>query len=525
VTTAVLTEPELATAGAEPAPDPVRVPDLIRRRLYPAMPGDGLLSWIPTVLITAIAGILHLVGISHPRGMIFDEIYYAKEGNDLLYHGVEWDHNANQAEYVVHPPLGKWLISAGIKVFGYNELGWRVAAAVFGTLAVLVVIRTGRRLFRSTVLGCAAGLLMTLDGLEFVLSRVALLDIFLMFFILAAFAFLVLDRDHRRRRWLRALEEGKARPPFGVPWWRLASAVMLGCAMSVKWSALWYILLFGFLALAWEAGTRRSAGVRHWIADALAGELGWLVACGGIVVLVYLASWTGWLVTNDGYDRHWLASTGQHELPVIGALQNLYHYHMEALHFHNGLDAKHQYQSWPWQWLLLGRPVAFYWSSAGPCGAANCASEVLLLGTPILWWGFIPALAGLAWFGISRRDWRAGALALGVAAGIVPWFPWEIDDRTMFYFYVLPAEPFLVLTMVYVLGALIRRPTYAAELRTAGGSELLDPAERRAMGVIFGAAVILAVAIIFAYFYPIYVGSNITYDQWLARMWLGNRWI
>ena len=30
---------------------------------------------------------------------------------------------------------------------------------------------------------------------------------------------------------------------------------------------------------------------------------------------------------------------------------------------------------------------------------------MLLLGTPILWWSFIPALAGLAWFGISRRDW------------------------------------------------------------------------------------------------------------------------
>ncbi len=521
----MLTEPELATSAPEPAPDPVQVPEPTRRRLYPAMPKDGWLSWIPTVLITAIAGILHLVGLTHPRGQIFDEIYYAKEGSDLLVHGVEWDHNLNSAEYVVHPPLGKWLIAGGIKLFGYNELGWRISAAIFGTLAVLIVIRVGRRLFRSTVLGCAAGLLMTLDGLEFVLSRVALLDIFLMFFVLASFGCLVLDRDFRRRRWLRALEAGRKRPDFAIPWWRLASAVLIGCAMSVKWSALWYILLFGALSLIWEAGARRSAGVKRWWLDTLVGELPWLFACGAIVVLTYLGSWSGWFLSTDGYDRHWLASTGQHEIPIVSALQNLLHYHMEALQFHNGLDAKHQYQSWPWQWLLLGRPVAFYWSSAGPCGAANCASEVLLLGTPILWWGFIPALAGLAWFGISRRDWRTLALGLGVAAGIVPWFPWEIDDRTMFYFYVLPAEPFLVLTVAYVLGALIRRPAYAGEQYAAGGTELLDPVERRAMGVIFAAAAILAVAIIFAYFYPIYVGSNITYDQWLARMWLGNRWI
>jgi dolichyl-phosphate-mannose--protein O-mannosyl transferase len=346
-----------------------------------------------------------------------------------------------------------------------------------------------------------------------------------MFFILAAFACLVLDRDQRRGQWLRALEAGRTRARFEVPWWRLASAAMLGCAMSVKWSAIWYIVLFGFLALLWEVGARRSAGVRRPWADALAGETGWLIVAGVVILVVYLASWTGWFVTDVGYDRHWLRLTGHAEPPIIGALQNLYHYHMEALDFHNGLTAKHQYQSWPWQWLLLGRPVAFFWSSAGPCGGANCASEVLLLGTPVLWWSFIPALFGLGWFGISRRDWRALAIGLSVAAGILPWFIWEVDDRTMFYFYVLPAEPFLILTLVYVLGALMLQPVRVGELRAAGGTELLDPSERRTMGVIFGAAVLLAVAIIFAFFYPIYVGWNITYDEWLARMWLGNRWI
>jgi hypothetical protein len=31
--------------------------------------------------------------------------------------------------------------------------------------------------------------------------------------------------------------------------------------------------------------------------------------------------------------------------------------------------------------------------------------------------------------------------------------------------------------------------------------------------------------VIFAYFYPIYVGKVIPYAQWMARMWLGSRWI
>jgi dolichyl-phosphate-mannose--protein O-mannosyl transferase len=494
------------------------------------MPADGWRSWLGTGLITLIAGMLHLIGLADPKGVIFDETYYAHEGRDLYAHGVEWDYNGNHAAYVVHPPLGKWLIGLGQWAFGANEFGWRIGSAVIGTLSILILIRTGRRLFRSTVLGCAAGLLMTLDGLHFVLSRSALLDIFLMFFVLASFACLVLDREQRRRRWLSALEAGVdpaagGRPRFTVPWWRLASAVLIGCAMSVKWSALWYILLFGVLALFWEAGARRSAGVRRPWLSMWAGETGWLVLAGVLVVLTYLASWSGWFLTDVGWDRHWLRDSGQAEPPILGALRNLYQYHVQAMDFHNGLTTPHNYQSWPWQWLLLGRPVAFYWSNAGGCGAANCAAEVLLLGTPVLWWSFIPALIGLAWFGISRRDWRAAAIGAGVFVGIAPWFIYEMDNRTMFYFYALPAEPFLVLAVVYVLGALIRRPARTGVLHAAGGTELLDPTDRRIMGVIFAGAYVFAVAVIFAYFYPIYVGRSIPYDDWLARMWLGNRWI
>jgi dolichyl-phosphate-mannose--protein O-mannosyl transferase len=140
---------------------------------------------------------------------------------------------------------------------------------------------------------------------------------------------------------------------------------------------------------------------------------------------------------------------------------------------------------------------------------------VLLLGTPVLWWSFLPALAGLTWFGISRRDWRAGAIGLGAAAGIIPWFWYEIQNRTMFYFYALPALPFLILAVVYVLGAIIGpAPARSGPL-----------SDRRLFGTIFAAAYVALVALCFAYFYPIYTGKVITYAEWTARMWLGGRWI
>jgi dolichyl-phosphate-mannose--protein O-mannosyl transferase len=132
-----------------------------------------------------------------------------------------------------------------------------------------------------------------------------------------------------------------------------------------------------------------------------------------------------------------------------------------------------------------------------------------MLGTPALWWSFRPALAGLAWLGISRRDWRAAAIGLGAAAGIVPWMPFQALDRTMFSFYAAPSEPFLILAVVYVAGVLIRRSTNAAS----------------SLGAVLAGGYVLVVAANFAYFHPIYTSETITYAQWMARMWLGGRWI
>lgn len=530
------------TAADTPASAPKRtgVADVVRRRLAPFDARLDPFSWLATGVVVAIAGILRLINLNRPKGLIFDEVYYPTDAWDMLHHGVEWDEKTNGPAYVVHPPLGKWMIALGELVYGNNEMGWRVSGAVVGTLSVLIMIRMARRMFQSTVLGCAAGLLMALDGFHLVLSRIALLDIFLMFFILAAFSALVMDRDARRRRWLRAMEDGfdpsapgrASRLRFSVrhsvPWWRLFAAVLLGCALGVKWSALWFVPVFGLLVVLWEVGARRSAGVRHPWRDTLLDESGWLVLCGVLMAGTYVATWTGWFVTDTGYFRHWLRDTGHAEPPVLGALQNLWHYHQEALKFHSGLEATHQYQSWPWQWLLLGRPIAFYWSTEGACGASSCASHILLLGTPLLWWSFIPALGALVWFGIARRDWRAGAILLGIAAGLLPWFYFATQGRTMFAFYAIPAEPFLVLAVVYVLGAIMTPPPSPSGVApgVASGSPPDDAAvDRRLIGAVIAGAYVLLVAVCFAYFYPIYVGQAIPYDDWSARMWLGGRWI
>jgi dolichyl-phosphate-mannose--protein O-mannosyl transferase len=138
--------------------------------------------FIPLSLITVFALILRLWNLNKPSGYIFDEIYYAKNANSLIQNGVEIN-AAGEGEFVVHPPLGKWLIGIGIRVFGNNEFGWRISAALIGTVCVVLLFLITQRLFNSFYLSHIAALLMALDGLNLVMSRIALLDIFLLFFI------------------------------------------------------------------------------------------------------------------------------------------------------------------------------------------------------------------------------------------------------------------------------------------------------------------------------------------------------
>ncbi|MGC5016893.1 phospholipid carrier-dependent glycosyltransferase, partial [Streptosporangium sp. DT93] len=165
-----------------------------------------------------------------------------------------------------HPPLGKWMIGVGEQWFGMTPFGWRFAAAVVGVVSILILARTARRMTRSTMLGCLAGLLLAVEGLHLVLSRTALLDIFLMFWVLAGFACLVVDRDHSRARlvdWYERSPLSDRGPHLGVRPWRLAAGLCLGAACAVKWSGAFYLIAFAVLSLAWDAGARRAVGLRR----------------------------------------------------------------------------------------------------------------------------------------------------------------------------------------------------------------------------------------------------------------------
>src|SRR5690242_7441461 len=535
-----------ADMPAAPATDEASRLAVLRARLVSPLPDDRPWGWLGPLLVTAFGTFLRFNRLRVPRALIFDETYYVKDAWSILQHGVELNlvPNANAiiqaghanifapcngtaacGEYVVQPPMGKLLIAGGEAMFGLNSFGWRFASALFGSLAILLMCRIARRLTRSTLLGCLAGLLMALDGLEFVLSRTGILDIFLMFFVLAAFGCVLIDRDISRA----ALAERAARreggglgPRLGIRRWRVAAGIFLGLAVATKWNAAWYIIGFGALIIAWDIGARRAAGLRSFVRGALR-DAAWLPLTFVVIPLgVYLASWSGWFATSTGYYRDYAQNHGVHT-PVISALYSLFEYHKEAITFGVGLKTPHPYQSQPWDWLLVTRPVAFFYecytgpvpgpSHYCPSGykGAEWSQEVLALGTPAIWWGSMLALLFCLGWWLLHRDWRAGAVLLGVLAGWAPWFP--LVTRTKFYYYALEFEPFLILAIVLCLG-LILGPASAGALRRSVGAGIVG-------------AYVLVVLIMFWYFYPLLAAQIISYQDWWSHIWyrVGNGWV
>jgi dolichyl-phosphate-mannose--protein O-mannosyl transferase len=532
------------------------VPSLRRRSVAAIRDSDELVSWLATAAVTTLALFLRLWDLGKPRAFLFDETYYAKDAWSLVHNGyvLGYISDANDKilsgrsgpdlwtkdpSMVVHPEVGKWLIGAGEALFGMDPFGWRIASAVVGSLMILVMVRTARRMTGSTLLGVAAGLIMCFDGLHLVLSRLALLDIFQAFFVLCAVSCLVADRDWGRERLARLAPGGVGGDSWGPVHgmlfrpWRVLAGVWFGLGLGTKWSTVFVIAAFGLLVWAWDAGARRRLGVRGSVMKAAVVDalpaFGWLVL---LPAVIYVATWTGWLLHADAYEKS-LSDTqygpywGSYlRRPAHGflehavrALRSLWHYHHDVYSFHTGKDlagSTHVYQSNPGGWLILNRPVGVdaqlgikpgVQGCDAPAGS-TCLRQVLLLGNPAVWWGgtlaFLYAIG--AWVG--RRDWRYGVVVVGV---LVTWLPWlRYDDRPIFSYYAIVIEPFLVLGVTLLLGRILGPA--AASYR------------RRQVGAIAGGVYLVTVLALFAWFWPIWTDQLITTPHWLQRIWF-HRWI
>lgn len=524
-------------------PAPVAGPTAVEK-LQDGPPAATLKGWLVTLAIAALAFAIRLPYLGRPKNLVFDETYYPKDAWALLTYGYEANYvdKANdlirdgkldnlfkngEAAYIVHPPLGKWLIAGGEWLFGMNSVGWRVPSLVFGVLMVVLVVRLGRRLSRSMFIGALAGVLLTFDGLHFVMSRTGLLDIFQATFLVAAVLAVVKDRDWFRHRLARYLTtrgmidlDGAHGPLMLIRPWRIVAGLMFGCALAVKWNSVFVLATMGVMSVFWDVSARRLAGAR--------GKAWWGLLVDGIpafvsmvllAIPVYLATWVRWLQTQGGYYRQWGAENPDaRSVKLLGRpLASLWHYHVEIYNFHTGdymAKQTHTYEANPAGWLVVARTIGIDAvndikpgeQGCPATGTDTCLRVISGMGTPFLWWFGAIAIVAALWFWLAKGDWRFSVPLVALLSTYLPWFKYA--DRPLFFFYAICIIPFTVIILAMCLGKII--------------GPVKGP-DRRFRSLVAG-GIVAIIVLNFAFIYPILTDQLMTRTQWLWRMWFSS-WI
>jgi dolichyl-phosphate-mannose--protein O-mannosyl transferase len=520
---------------------------------------------VAVLAVAAIAGGLRFANLGYPPGRIFDEVYYTKDA--CLYDGYGWkrcDITSSDEQYWVrmygevgswvHPPLGKWAIALGEKMFGPDSFGWRFSAAVAGTLICVMTALIAQLFWGKPIWTFTAGLLIATEDLNFVQSRTGMLDIFVAFWVVLGFLLLILDRRYIDRGTSRrvpadvpaavplagpvqspapsgigASSAAPARLPADEPstgsvgglreadaaalgppslslipehvpspfWrpWRLLAGIAFGAAFATKWNGAYALVGAALLAFFWEIGRRRRASEPHpfW-RTVLMESAGLIVAFIALPVIVYLASYVRFWDLHHGFD-----------FSAWWKLQKA----MEA--FHHGLSRyvgnshklTHPYESTPLGWPIVERPVLYFFQET-----KNTVRDIISLGNPVIYWTSIFTVPYAIWKWIRRPDARAGLIVVAIFAQWLPWF--LIFSRVQFFFYTTPIGPFLVLANVYAMRDL-------AELHVGGSRS-------RPYLPLVVAWVVLSVGM-FVWQWPILTGYPVSYSGWQWRIFHISSWI
>lgn len=453
--------------------------------------------WAGLVSILALSVGLRFWGLERFNTLVFDEVYFAKFAHNYL---------SGKPFFDAHPPLGKYLIAFGIWLGGFNPFGYRWMNALTGSLIPLVVAGVAYQLSRRRSYALIAGLFAVVDGLLLVESRYALINIYLLMFGLLGQWLLLLALDARGgQRWF----------------WLTLSAVSLGGAIAVKWSALGFLLgIYLSWSCAWILQKLLCASLPATPLQKLAqfNPLQFLFLS-AIAALVYRLAWVRHLQQNPS--------------PGFWQLQQ------QMLSYHGRVGSGpnvHPYCStwYTWPWML--RPVDYFYQTALnssepvptvgprlPQGAVKVIYDVHAIGNPALWWLSTAAIGVLVWV-VARQVgtwmhpdaaassgqpyslrspefWVPLYLLVNYAANFLPW---AAVSRCTFLYHYLPASVYSLLAIAWLVDRWVQS---------------VHPVVR---GI--GITTIFLVLLSFVFWLPIYLGLPLSPVGFRARMWLPS-WI
>ena len=457
--------------------------------------------------------------LSPANGQVFDEVYFPVDAYDDI-KGMEVCRpgtvNCRYNYFDPEPPLAKLLIAAGEWGYGwyrahfqgvsgdyidlgFNTFGWRIAACLFGTLSIPMMYLFARRLWPNRLFAIAAATLVSFDGMFFIQSRIGMIDIFPIFFILLAyFLYLVHIQSRTPRSSVISL---------------FALGTVLGIGIASKWIVLaaFASILFLLVMRAIRRHVDLHVGppanpIWSWgrgEGPAIAGGVYWptcfvLAICALLVIpaAIYVASWYPFFARGQFHN-----------------LADLIDYQKASYIYHATLKATHPYGSPWWSWPFLSRPVLYY-AAYTNLGVDRFTGQQLVarmadLGNPWIWWTSLPCVASLPYFIIRHRSFPATVILLGF---ITQYLPWSQVSRVTFMYHMFGGLIFMILALAFVLTQVAER------LRTPG--RVLLVTTHLAIAVVF-----------FLYFYPVWTGLPIAGSAyligpgtppWGPKVWLVN---
>ncbi|WP_144095664.1 phospholipid carrier-dependent glycosyltransferase [Croceicoccus sediminis] len=373
------------------------------------------LGWM--LLITLIFAGLALWGLAEVAIPIFDETHYLPASRAWVAGEILLNPE--------HPVLGKQMIALSIQMLGDNPGGWRAGSVLFGVLTLFAVMRMTWLASGSRFAALAAGVLVSTNFLLLVQSRVAMLDIYMLGFLMLGCWSLVAAGTGRHVR-ARVILAG----------------LLFGLSLAVKWNAAPVI---AFAGLCVFIGNLRAkfTGARRPLGDMTIVEA--FVWLGLLPVAVYLASFT----------TIWLLDSPNPRFTGPVSWQGY------MLDLQESVKKDHPYMSRWWQWVIDWRPIWYFYEEY-----EGAWRGMLFLGNPLTMLTGLAALAGCLWLGLvrGRMDclmavgaWGA-ALALWIAA----------PKPVQFYYHYLISAQFLMVALALAVDHWVwRNPPWRLHRRAA----------------------------------------------------------
>lgn len=451
---------------------------------------------IELVILLVLGAITRFADLYDPRAIAFDENFFR---------GFALHYQQGTYYFDLHPPLGKELLGLWAWIAGIDAapagpdpaVAIRILPAFAGTLLIGVVYGLVRQLSGSRRIATLGAGLLLLDSAVLVESRFTFMDSLLLLFGLGAVYVALLARERT----------GKAY------WWLLAASALLGgCATSVKLTGLACFGLVGVLWLVDVVRERRNPKLVIGQAVMLA-VIPATIFIGSFAIHVSMLTKSGG--TADGYMSQKYQSTLEGNANYrpdakMSVIDKIVELNKATSNAQKALDgATHPNASKWFTWPIAKRSV-FVWVSPEENGKTR---YIYTLGNPAVWWGILlgAAIVAVGWIARPKRfkahRWPLAFLALAWA---VNFFPFALITRPMFLYHYFFALIFSLMFVVIGLGAL-------TGWSTEGEKPFRFGSRRSATGY----WAILAVALLsFLYFAPLIYGTPLTPEGLQDRMWL-----